>query len=536
MLGVSRGRVARIVPGVLAGRVVDADVKDLLDHVAGEEVDLLEAIAAQIVVFALFRARAVVWQLAEILARRSVERGGGRPCPRREKRQSEDAAHPRRGAVPATATFRHHDLRSIPLRFRDAPLARWYGRMRQFCNGAMGVAPNVPLIGLAVVIGRSMDGQGKDRAQSGRIPREAAPWGPTSRSIFARYATRRPSVLIVCVVGGFLLGLGYRLAFNPEVERTLPYFLRSGLHGVGLGLTVWTVQTGTGVGSPLGGALRRLPLVAEVVVRAIVMTAALIIVGVALQILLYPEFQPNWLTDDLPRIVVVSFGLSIVIGVVMEIERLIGGPLLMSALLGVYHRPTRRRLIVMFLDLANSTRLAETMGEVKVHDLITRFFFDIDEPIADHGGQVHAYVGDEVIVSWPLGNDPTRNARCLSCFAAIERRMEALGPTYAAEFGVAPTFRAGIHAGTVVVSECGDAKRQLAFFGDTMNVAARLCDYCKSVNARLVISGDLARQLTIPDGVSIGEGDWVEARGRQEHVEAHAIRLAPMSARVTRPF
>ena len=81
-----------------------------------------------------------------------------------------------------------------------------------------------------------------------------------------------------------------------------------------------------------------------------------------------------------------------------EIQRLIGGALLTSVLLGTYHRPSRQRLIVMFLDLANSTRLAEAMGELRVHDLITRFFFDIDEPIADFGGAVHAYVGDEVIV------------------------------------------------------------------------------------------------------------------------------------------
>jgi hypothetical protein len=36
---------------------------------------------------------------------------------------------------------------------------------------------------------------------------------------------------------------------------------------------------------------------------------------------------------------------------------------------GGYHRPSRRRLIVMFLDLANSTRLAEEMGELRAHDL-----------------------------------------------------------------------------------------------------------------------------------------------------------------------
>jgi adenylate cyclase len=56
------------------------------------------------------------------------------------------------------------------------------------------------------------------------------------------------------------------------------------------------------------------------------------------------------------------------------------------------------------------------MGELRVHDLITRFFFDIDEPISDFGGAVHAYVGDEVIVTWPATDDPARNARCVACF------------------------------------------------------------------------------------------------------------------------
>jgi adenylate cyclase len=216
--------------------------------------------------------------------------------------------------------------------------------------------------------------------------------------------------------------------------------------------------------------------------------------------------------------------LSLVIGVVSEVTRLIGAPLLTSVVLGTYHRPARRSLIVMFLDLANSTRLAEAMGELRVHDLITRFFFDIDEPIANHGGTVHAYVGDEVIVSWPIADDAARNARAVACFFAIERKMAALGREYAAEFGIAPSFRAGIHAGPVIVSECGDAKRQLAFFGDTMNVAARLCDYCKQVNRRLVISGDLMRIMTLRHALVASPAKRIVVRGREEPVEALAVR------------
>jgi adenylate cyclase len=121
----------------------------------------------------------------------------------------------------------------------------------------------------------------------------------------------------------------------------------------------------------------------------------------------------------------------------------------------------------LFLDIAGSARLAEAMGELLVHDLITRFFFDIDGPIADHGGAVHSYVGDEVIVTWPPTTDVARNARCLQCVVAIESKMAGLSADYLRSFNVAPRARAGLHCGPVVVSECGSAKRQLAFFGDT---------------------------------------------------------------------
>lgn len=347
------------------------------------------------------------------------------------------------------------------------------------------------------------------------------------RSIFLRRAARETGFIAASLLVGFASGVAYRFVFDLTDERTLPNFLRSGLEGAGIGVTVWTVQTmfAAGARSRLGSALKRLPIAAEVVVRALVMTAALIVVSLTLQALLYAEpyhldwLTRQWLTVTLPRIVVMGFAAAMVVGVGVETQRLIGGELLT----GTYHRPARQRLIVMFLDLAHSTRLAESMGEVRVHDLITRFFFDIDEPISDFKGRVHAYVGDEVVVSWPVSDEPARNARCVACFFAIEAKIARLAPDYEAEFGVAPAFRAGLHAGTVVVSECGDAKRQLAYFGDTMNVGARLCEYCKTINQRLVVSGDLMRLIGVVDDWAVGEGELIAVRGRHERVEAHAV-------------
>lgn len=352
-----------------------------------------------------------------------------------------------------------------------------------------------------------------------------------SRLNFLRYATQRPGLLIASIIAGFIAGIAYRSFIDTPDTRDLANHLRSGLHGIGIALAGWSVQAGfaSSVRSPLGLALRRLPLLGEVLVRSLAMTAAFVIVGVSLQFVIYaaPEgrhwLTRQWVAATLPWIVAMGFGISLLIGMITETARLIGRPLLVSVALGTYHRPAREPMIVMFLDLAGSTRLAEEMGELRVHDLITRFFFDLDEPIATHGGAVHAYVGDAVIVTWPITADAARNARCLACFFAIEHRMDRLAYEYDQEFGIVPRFRAGLHAGPVIVSECGGTKRQLAYFGDTMNVAARLCEYCKAIDQRLVVSSDLLRRVTVPADLRVGAGKRVALRGRQEPVETHAI-------------
>src|SRR5450755_1024457 len=230
---------------------------------------------------------------------------------------------------------------------------------------------------------------------------------------------------------GFIVGVGLRLFVDDAAERELANYVRSGLHGSGIAFAAWFVQGSFAARahSSVGAALRRMPLLAEVLVRSLVMTVVIVIVGLALQIALYAEsLQLHWLTvhwfkTSLPWIVVVGLTMSLMVGVVIETARLIGGPLLASIVLGTYQRPVREQLIVMFLDLADSTSLAEKLGELRVHDLITRFFFDIDEPIHDHGGSVLSYVGDEVILTWAITDDAARNARSLACFFAIDNKI-----------------------------------------------------------------------------------------------------------------
>lgn len=371
----------------------------------------------------------------------------------------------------------------------------------------------------------SLDGPGAD---SGVAAIKASPAGAGEfRSAFTAYARRYRKFLFGLLIAAFVSGIAYRYLFDPYDERELANFIRSGFHAMGLALGGWTVQLAF-VSIPrsrLGAALRKLPLWAEFVVKSIAMTAAFTAVAVILQIILYgAPPQRFWFEHELPNILSLAFVFSLFVGMLFELQRFIGGRVLGSFLLGTYRRPTREQRIVMFLDIAGSTTLAENMDELRVHDLITRFFYDIDGPIADHGGEVHSYVGDEVIVTWPQGGDPKRNAGCLRCFFAIEDKIARVASSYVAEFGVAPRFRAGLHAGPVIVSQCGELKRQLAYFGDTMNVAARLREHCKAAGELLIVSAELMHCVRVPPGLKIGSGGKIPLRGRRIPIEAHSVR------------
>ena len=217
-----------------------------------------------------------------------------------------------------------------------------------------------------------------------------------------------------------------------------------------------------------------------------------------------------------------AFFASLLVGSAFELTRLVGSRVLFNIALGRYRSPVREARVLMFLDLAGSTSLAESMGELRVQSLLTRFFFDIDGAIVAHGGEVHAYVGDEVIVTWPL-DERMSGGRCIDCFFAIADSIAEKADSYRQEFGMVPSFRAGLHAGHVVISECGSSRRQLAYFGDTVNVTARLQEHCKEVGRNLLVSADLLRHMKLKPAFAVEPLGQARLRGRAAAIEVFAV-------------
>jgi class 3 adenylate cyclase len=74
-----------------------------------------------------------------------------------------------------------------------------------------------------------------------------------------------------------------------------------------------------------------------------------------------------------------------------------------------------------------------------------------------------------------------------------------------------------------VISECGDSHRQVAYFGDTVNVAARLQAHCKEAGRPLLVSGELCRLLPSGTDLAVEALGPTRLRGRAAPIEIFAI-------------
>jgi adenylate cyclase len=327
---------------------------------------------------------------------------------------------------------------------------------------------------------------------------------------------------IVLAVMGFLSGLAYRYFFDLPIEASLPNYLRSGLHSMGITLAGWGAHNY--FTSRRSVWVARWPLLTDLGLRSAAMALAITVAILGLQVVLYGQWlEGHWLFGEFPWVVALSFFASLFVCAIYELTRLVGSRVLFNVALGRYRQPVRETRVLMFLDLAGSTALAEAMGELRVQNLLTRFFYDIDEAIVAHGGEVHAYVGDEVIVTWPL-DETMSGGRCIDCFFAIADAIAEKADSYRQEFGMVPGFRAGLHAGAVVISECGSSRRQLAYFGDTVNVTARLQEHCKEAGRNLLVSADLLRHVEPKPDLIIEPLGPAQLRGRAAPIEVFAVQ------------
>ncbi len=216
---------------------------------------------------------------------------------------------------------------------------------------------------------------------------------------------------------------------------------------------------------------------------------------------------------------------SFTISFLREVHRMFGPGLLLKLMLGTYHRPIEEDRIFMFLDLNESTTIAEKLGPIRFAEFKNDFFHDLAEPVLETRGEVVQYVGDEVVLTWKTDSG-VRNANWVRCFFMIRKKIAGVREEYLRRYGMSPAFKAGCHSGVVVTTEVGDLKRGIAHSGDTVNTAARIEGECRRLSREFLVSEALYRRTAVPEDVQATDMGEVLLRGKSE-----GLRLWSMESR-----
>jgi adenylate cyclase len=267
------------------------------------------------------------------------------------------------------------------------------------------------------------------------------------------------------------------------------------------------ILVGTGVGlfeqfyvqSLRGRWIRGIHPLASIAIYTIVVAVMFVVAINLAHLILYPLYPTPVPWRRLPFVVPIVVAFSVIGIVVMRVVHFIGIDTLFHLMIGTYHRPVVEQKVLVFIDINNSTALAERLGALKIKSLVGKFLFDISKPITDYGGEIYLYKGDGLIAIWDwdeaIGGD--KLLRALDALFASVRREES---RYLVQFGVVPRFRVGVHGGDVVVSEQGDTKRSIGIYGSTINLASRMEEAAKTHAVACAISGDVAQALSDPSG------------------------------------
>jgi len=214
--------------------------------------------------------------------------------------------------------------------------------------------------------------------------------------------------------------------------------------------------------------------------------------------------------------------LFVITQLVIELNEKYSPGVFMDILWGKYVHPKIEKRIVMFMDLKDSTPIAEKLGSQQYFRFIREFIYHVSNALIEYGGRIYQYVGDEIVVSWLFSEENTK--KCLKALIQARRNLNKRNGHFRRVYGVAPEFRVGIHVGEVTVGEIGVIKKDLAMSGDTMNTAARIRTACSELNQKFIMSKDFAEVSNLEDWHKENLG-MVELKGKAKEIELFALKI-----------
>ena len=357
---------------------------------------------------------------------------------------------------------------------------------------------------------------------------------------FLRFFKRYPrQVDAAILIFGFTIGANFYI-----------FFKLSGLDDQGMGVLLgqygfhWALPTlvgiviGIGFGllefglfNTLWGRLSRLKLfLIKIITHSLVVVMSAVIAHTVVAVLVHGDPFPGAFakaklyigTDIFLSLYIYLMLLGVTLNFLRAIGNRFGHGIIFNYLMGKYRTPIEEDRTFMFLDLNNSTAIAERLGHVKYSRFLQKCFNDLNETLHKYDAQIYQYVGDEVVLTWK-NEEVNRKRKMIELFFEFDRTLKGNSWEYMKKFCVVPTFKASINSGKVTVTEVGSGRKDIAYHGDVLNTAARLLGLCKQYRQKVIITGNFLQLIEQQMSFSPKYLTTLKLRGKSNSISIYGL-------------
>lgn len=240
--------------------------------------------------------------------------------------------------------------------------------------------------------------------------------------------------------------------------------------------------------------------------------------GDAFQRFVENTFGEKWLLEKMPEWVL----LFILTQLALEVNQKYSQGVFLNIMIGKYVQPREENRIIMFIDLKNSTPIAEKLGHKEYFKFIRDVIYCLSAGIAECDGRVYQYVGDEIVAWWPSSTINAKKA--VNAIISSRKIINSNGEVFKRSYDILPEYKVGVHTGNVTVGQVGLTKKDLVMSGDTINTAARIRSACTELNQKVLVSKEMIELLEMKDWQTESLG-MVDLKGKNDSLELFALKI-----------
>ena len=160
-------------------------------------------------------------------------------------------------------------------------------------------------------------------------------------------------------------------------------------------------------------------------------------------------------------------------------------------------RGEKRRITVLFCDIRNFTRFANSLPPEEVFSFLNEYFAEMISVIFEHGGTLDKLIGDGLMALFgaPL-DDPEHERHALEAALEMQERLARLREKWRESGRADIACGVGLHTGEAIVGNVGSEQRMdYTAIGDTVNIASRIEAATKEYDCNILLSGATAEAL-----------------------------------------